>query len=32
MRLSEFKDEKAIEVVAALLEPIGKIAKNPKNQ
>lgn len=32
MRLSEFKDEKAIEMVAALLEPIGNIASNPENQ
>lgn len=31
MRLSEFKDEKAIEVVAKLLEPIGRIASNAKN-
>ena len=28
MKLSEFKDEKAIEVVAKLLVPIGNIAKN----
>jgi hypothetical protein len=28
MKLSDFKDEKAIEVVAALLVPIGNIAKN----
>jgi len=32
MRLSDFKDEKAIEVVAALMEPIGNIAANPENQ
>ncbi len=31
MRLSEFKDEKGIEVVAKLLVPIGKIATNAKN-
>lgn len=31
MRLSEFKDEKGIEVVAKLLAPIGRIAKNAKN-
>lgn len=31
MRLSEFKDEKAIEVVADLLGPIGRIAANAKN-
>lgn len=31
MRLSEFKDEKGIEVVAKLLIPIGKIATNTKN-
>lgn len=30
MRLSDFKDEKAVEVVADLLEPIEKIAINPK--
>ena len=28
MRLSDFKDEKAIEVVADLLVPIGNIARN----
>ncbi len=32
MKLSEFKDEKAIEVVAALLGPISKISANPNNQ
>ena len=32
MRLSAFKDEKAIEVVAALLGPISRIAQNEKNQ
>jgi hypothetical protein len=32
MKLSEFKDEKAIEVVANLLEPIANIAKNQANQ
>ncbi len=32
MRLSDFKDEKAIEVVAALMEPIGNIAANPENK
>jgi hypothetical protein len=31
MRLSEFKDEKGIEVVAKLLVPIGKIAQNQNN-
>lgn len=31
MRLSEFKDEQGIEVVAKLLVPIGKIAANAKN-
>lgn len=31
MRLSEFKDEKGIEVVAKLLVPIGIIAQNKKN-
>lgn len=31
MRLSEFKDEKAIEVVADLLEPIYNIVSNSKN-
>lgn len=30
MRLSDFKDERAIEVVADLLEPIEKIARNPE--
>lgn len=30
MKLSDFKDEKAIEIVAALLTPIGKIASNPQ--
>ena len=32
MRLSEFKAEKAIEVVAALLVPIGNIVANPANK
>ena len=32
MRLSEFKDEKAIEVVADLLVPIGNIVANPANK
>lgn len=32
MRLSEFKDEKAIEVVAKLMLPITEIAKNTKNK
>ena len=32
MRLSEFKDEKAIEVVANLLIPIGNIVANPANE
>ena len=32
MRLSEFKDEKAIEVVASLLIPIGNIVANPANK
>lgn len=31
MRLSEFKDEKGVEVVAKLLVPIGNIASNKKN-
>lgn len=31
MRLSEFQDEQAIEVVAKLLAPIGRIAANAKN-
>jgi hypothetical protein len=31
MKLSDFKDEKAIEVVAALLVPMGNIAKNAEN-
>ena len=31
MKLSDFKDERAIEVVADLLEPIGRIAANPEN-
>lgn len=31
MRLSDFKDEKAIEIVAKLLVPIGNIAANAKN-
>ena len=31
MKLSDFKDEKAIEVVAKLLVPIGNIAINAKN-
>ena len=31
MRLSEFKEEKAFEVVAALLDPIGKITQNKEN-
>lgn len=31
MRLSEFKDEKGIEVVAKLLVPISKIAQNQNN-
>ena len=32
MRLSEFKKEKAIEVVANLLIPIGNIVANPANK
>ena len=32
MRLSDFKDEKAIEVVADLLVPIGNIVANPANK
>lgn len=32
MKLSEFKDEKGIEVVAKLLVPIGKIASNVNNR
>jgi hypothetical protein len=31
MKLSDFKDEKAIDVVARLLVPIGRIADNKKN-
>lgn len=31
MRLSDFKDEKAIEVVADLLEPIANVVTNEKN-
>lgn len=31
MKLSDFKDEKAIEVVAKLLVPMGNIAGNAKN-
>lgn len=31
MRLSEFKDEKGIEVVAKLMGPIGAIASNQEN-
>ncbi len=31
MRLSEFKDEKGIEVVAQLLAPISKIVSNKEN-
>lgn len=31
MKLSDFKDEKGVEVVAKLLVPIGNIAMNPKN-
>lgn len=31
MKLSDFKDERAIEVVADLLEPIGRIAANQDN-
>jgi len=31
MRLSDFKDEKGIEVVAKLLAPIGRIASSAKN-
>lgn len=31
MRLSEFKDEKALQVISDLLEPIGRIAANPEN-
>lgn len=31
MRLSEFKDEKGIEVVAKLMGPIGAIASNKEN-
>lgn len=31
MKLSEFQDEKAIQVVAKLLGPIGRIAANGKN-
>lgn len=31
MKLSEFKDEKAVEVVAKLLVPIGRIVSNKDN-
>lgn len=31
MKLSDFKDEKGVEVVAKLLVPIGNIANNAKN-
>lgn len=31
MRLSEFRDEQGVEVVAKLLVPIGKIVSNEKN-
>lgn len=31
MRLSDFKDEKGVEVVAKLMAPICKIAANPEN-
>lgn len=31
MKLSDFKDEKAIQVIAKLLEPVGNIASNPEN-
>lgn len=31
MKLSEFKDEKAVEVVARLLVPIGNIVRNRDN-
>lgn len=31
MKLSEFKDEKAVEVVAKLLVPIGRIVSNKEN-
>lgn len=31
MRLSDFKDEKAIEVVADLIDPVSAIAKEIKN-
>lgn len=32
MKLSDFKDEKGIEVVAKLMLPITRIAKNEKNK
>lgn len=31
MKLSEFKDEKALQVISDLLVPIGRIAANPEN-
>lgn len=31
MRLSDFKDEKGVEIIAKLLVPIKNIASNPKN-
>lgn len=30
-KLADFKDEKGLEVAAALMEPLGKIAANGKN-
>lgn len=32
IKLSEYKNEKAVELLADLFEPICKIAANPKNQ
>lgn len=32
MRLSDFKDEKALEVVAALIDPICEIVQSPENK
>lgn len=31
MRLSDFQDEEAVEIVARLLEPLGAIASNAQN-
>lgn len=32
MRLSDFKDEKALEVIADLIDPIAEIARSPENK